>query len=234
MAPISLQQAFQALQNLLKDISDVPQGTFVQWCEFINEFVYRFLVGVDPERFIKEVFLNVVAGQVAYPLQTDFHDMQTWDTGFFITDGNLQNTGVRLALTTPGTSSGNNSSNTTPFGMGQNGLTGYYINGNNFIFTPLPVQGSVLIQRYIPTITPLASINQYFTMDGTITGFPIVPYEYLQYILRALAAQYAVWDEEIGAESYADARFVRTLDELCENIRRQPQAMPQLDFSQIY
>ncbi len=234
MAPISLQQGFTGLQNLLKDIADVPQPTFVQWCEFINEFVYRYLLGVDAERFTKETVLNIAGGQAIYPINTDFHDMQTWDTGFYITDGNGNNTGVRLPLTSPGSPTLGNSTNIGYVGIGQNGLTGYYITGTNFVFTPTPVSNFVLIERYIPNITPLDSIGQYFTVDGTSTGFPIVPYEYLQYIVRALAAQYAIWDEEIGAESYADARFVRVLNELCENIRRQPQAVPLLDFSQIY
>lgn len=232
-APISLVTAFTGLQNLLKDISDVPQATFVQWCEFIQEFTYRYLVGVDPERFIKEIPFTVLNGVDTYSINVDFHDMQTWDTGFFITDGNGQNTGMRLPLTSPG-----NGNTLAVNSLGGNFLgfvsEGYYINGNNFVFTPLPTKNFLLIERYIPNVTPLDSITQYFTLDGTSTGFPIIPYEYLQYLIRALAGQYMIWDEEVGAESYADARYVRALDELCENIRRQPQTVPMLDFSQIY
>lgn len=227
MAPISLQQAYAALQNLLKDITDVPQATFVQWCEFVNEYTYRYLAGVDPERFIVETTLSVVGGTPTYALNANFHDMQTWDTGFFMTDSEGNNTGVRLPLTSPGTGSN--------VALGPGGpFAGYYIQGTNFVFTPTPTQSYTLIQRYIPTITVLDNINQYFTLDGTATGFPIIPYEYLQYVVRALAAQYMIWDEDVSSESFADQRYVRAMDELCENIRRQPQPVPLLDFSSIY
>ncbi len=231
MAPISLQTAFTSLQNLLKDISDVPQSTFVQWCEFIQEFTYRYLTGVDPERFIKEIAFPITAGVQIYPIQSDFRDMQTWNTGFYMTDDQGVNTGIRLPLTTPGSGGSSNGG----LGLWWGGaFAGYYLNGSNYVFTPNPTKNLILIQRYTPVVTPLVSINQYFTTDGTITGFPVIPGEYIQYLVKALAVQYMVWDEEVGAESYSDARFTRTLDELCENIRRQPQAMPMLDFSGIY
>lgn len=231
MAPISLQQGLTILTEDLKDISDVPQATFVRWCQYINAFVYRYLIGIDPERFIKEVVFPISSGVQVYPVQSDFHDMQSWDTGFFMTDDQGVNTGIRLPLTTPGSGGSSNGG----LGLWWGGaFAGYYINGNNFVFTPNPTKNLVLIQRYIPDITPLISIGQYFTSDGTVTGFPIIPYEYLEYLLRALEVKYMTWDEEVGAESYADARFTRELDALCENIRRQPQAMPMLDFSGIY
>lgn len=234
MQPISLQQAFDGLLNQLKDLSDVPTATFVQWCEFINEFAYRYLLGVDPERFIKELPFQILNNVSVYPVNSDFHDMQTWDTGFFVTDGNGQNTGIRLPLTSPGSGATSNIGVGNNYGIWSNIVTGYYINGNNFVFTPVPKKDFLLIERYCPNITVLSSMSQYFTVDGTLTGFPIISYEYLNYCVKALATQYMVWDEEPGAESYADARFVRCLDELCENIRRQPQTMGMLDFSQIY
>lgn len=231
MAPISLQQAFTGLQNLLKDISDVPQATFVQWCEFVQEFTYRYLVGIDPERFIVQTNLSIVNGTASYALPVDFHDMQSWDTGLFMTDSQGNNTGVRLPLTSPGSGGGTNGN----LGLYQGGaFAGYFINGDNLVITPTPTQSLTLIHRYVPTITVLDNINQFFTLDGTVAGFPIIPYEYLQYLVRALAAQYMIWDEDVNGEGFADQRYVRALDEMCENIRRQPQAVPVLDFSSMY
>jgi hypothetical protein len=221
--PISLQNAYDALQNQLKDISDVPVSTFVQWCQYINEFVYRFLIGTDPDRYILEKSFQITAGEDTYALDSDFRDMSTWNTGFFIMSPNpplgtgYTTLSTRLPLSGPG--------NQTP---------GYYIARGNFIFTPMPVQNTVLTERYIPKITVLTAITDYFTMDSTSTGVVIIPYEYLQYIVYALVQQYQVWDEQPGAESYADARFVRCLDELCDTVRRQPSAIGMPDFSQIY
>lgn len=233
MTPISIQTARTALLEDLKDISDVPQNTFIRWCQYINSFVYRYLLGVDPERFIKEVPFQVLNNVSVYPItdiMTDFRDFQTENTGLFMTDGNGLNTGVRLSLTVPGNSSSNNS------GIWNNTMVtpGYYINQGNFIIVPVPTKNYLLIARYSPEITILNNVNQYFTVDGTDTGFPIIPYEYLEYVLRALEVKYQIWDEEVGAEGFADQRFMRVLNELCENIRRQPQPGPLLDFSQIY
>lgn len=231
MDPISLQEAFQVLLEDLKDISDVPQATFVRWCQYINQFVYRYLLGVDPERFIKEISFPITSGVQIYPVQSDFRDMQTWDTGFFMTNDQGVNTGIRLPLTTPGSGANLNGG----LGLWWGGaFAGYYINGTNYVFVPNPTKNLTLIQRYSPKITKLNAISQYFTTDGTITGFPIIPYEYLEYILRALEVKYMIWDEDVNAEGFSDQRFMRCLDELCENIRRQPQAIPMIDFSNIY
>lgn len=216
---INLQQAYDALKNLLKDISDVPLTTFIQWCDFINAFTYRYLLGVDPDRFLKQVSFPITTGVSTYALQSDFRDMETWNTGFFITNNSSpsQTLSQRLPLAGPGV-----------------GFPGYYISRGNYIFSPTPTQNITLTQIYAVVQAPLFDIGQYFTLDGTSSSPAIIEYEYLQYVVRALAQQYMVWDEEVGAESYADARFVRALDELCENIRRQPQAMGMLDFSPIY
>ncbi len=221
--PISLQQAYDGVKNQLKDITDVPTTTFVQWCQYVNAFVYRYLLGTDPDRYILEKSFTLVEGQTTYALDSDFRDMSTWNTGFFLTSPQpaLSNTYItqpqRLPLSGPGQQT-----------------FGYYISRGNFIFTGQGWQTQVLTKRYSPTITPLIALGDFFTMDGTDDGIVIIPYEYLQAIVYALVQQYMVWDEEPGSESYADARFVRALNELCENIRRQPSAMGMPDFSQIY
>ncbi len=217
---ISLSDAYISLKNRLKDIADVPQATFIQWCDFVNKFTYRFILGVDPDRFIKVLPFNIIAGQDTYPLNDDFRDMSTWNTGFFITSvqGDTVTTlSQRLPLSGPG-----------------NGYGGYFISRGNFVFTPMPVQNNILTERYVVNQATLSSIDQYFTIDGTPDGIAIIPEEYMMYVVNALADQYAIWDEEPSAESYADARFQRTLDELCDNIRRQTSAMGMLDFSGIY
>lgn len=214
---ISLLEAYNALKNQLKDISDVPQATFVQWCEYINDFTYRYILGVDPDRFLKTTSLSIVAGTSTYSVPTDFRDMQTWNTGFFITDNNGFTTSARIPVSGPGQS-----------------YVGYYISRNNFIFTPTPQQSQTLTWIYTVKNSRLTSIDQYFTVDGTAYGLPILEREYLLYVMRALSAAYFSWDEDPGSEGLADQRFIRALDELCENIRRQPQSVGLVDFSQIY
>ena len=214
---IPLAEAYQALKNQLKDISDVPQATFIQWCEYINDFTYRYLLGVDPDRFTKTTSLSVINGQSTYSIPSDFRDQSAWNTGLFITDNNGYTTSQRLPLSGPG-----------------QGFPGYFISRGNLILTPTPAENATLAWIYTVKNGRLSTIDQYFTMDGTANGIPIIELEYLLYVTRALACQYQIWDQEIGEESFADQRFQRALSELCENIRRQPSAMGLLDQSQMY
>jgi hypothetical protein len=88
--------------------------------------------------------------------------------------------------------------------------------------------------RYIPQVAQLTGLGAYFTQDGTSTGIEIVPDEYLRNLRDAIDVQYGVWDEEVGAESYSDARFARSLDELIRNIRKDTATIGLPDFSSTY
>lgn len=214
---ISLAEAYQALKNQLKDISDVPIATFVQWCAYINDFTYRYLLGCDPDRFLKNTTLSISGGVASYSVPEDFRDMSTWDTGFYITDPNGVATSIRVPVSGPGQS-----------------FTGYYISRGYFFFTPTPQQDVILTWVYTVKNARLSDISQYFTLDGGANGTPIIEREYLKYVVNALVSYYQEWDEVPGAEALSDQRQQRTLHELCDNIRRQPTSVGLLDFSQIY
>lgn len=204
--PIQLSDAFSALLELKKDLSDVPQATFVSWCDYINKFTYRFAIGIDPERFIQEQPLNALNGITTYALPADFRDMSHFGTGIYF-------------LTTPDGLPTDRQLPRTGYGKTQ---VGFYLKGSNIILTPANwTQNYPFTIRYIPKQTTLASINDYFTLDGTSVGSDIIPEEYLDYVVRALDVRYAQWDEEIGSESYSDARFDRDLTELAKEYYRE-------------
>jgi len=221
---ISVQQAYDALLRRLKDLSDVPQATFIEWCDFVNRFIYRALLGTDPSRFLKEVTIPVVAGQISYPLLTyvtdaDFRSASEWGTGLF--QINVQTglpTDQPLVITNPGSST-----------------QGYYIQGDmetsSLNITPQPQQNINYLLRYMPTQEKLEFMGDYFTLDTTLDTARTIPDEYSMYVVNALAVQYQIWDEQNGEESYADARFVRSLNELLDCIRKQPPVYALSDFS---
>jgi hypothetical protein len=212
--PIQLQTAYDSFKRLKKDISDVDLPTFCEWCDFINKFLYRELIATDQERFINALTLTTTIGVASYALPADFRDIGPIGCGLFEVDS----TGVQ------------SDRQLTKTGFGQQ-TRGYYISGSNLILTPTPVITEQYTMRYIPTITQLTTLGQYFTMDGTVTGTEIIPDEYLRNLRDAIDVQYGVWDEEVGAESYSDARFVRSLDELLRNIRKDVATVGLPDFS---
>ena len=214
---INVQQALQDLQMRLKDITDVPQATAIQWMDFIQQQIYRMVIAVDPERYIKTITFPVTSGVSTYALPADFRSIDTYNTGLFLTDGNGNALDVRLPQVNFGSQS-----------------QGYYITGNNIVITPNPPMNQTYQLRYIPTVAHLYNLGDYFTIDKTSTGAPTIPGEYERYLVEALVTLYATWDEDAGAEALSDQRFVRAMDELLDAIRRPPSPVPMLDFSQIY
>jgi hypothetical protein len=96
------------------------------------------------------------------------------------------------------------------------------------------VDGEDILLRYIPNNTAIDALTDYFTVDTTSGGVEIIPDEYLNYVIKALDVFYTQWDETSGAESLADFRFTRVLNEIIDNIRKEPDAHQLNDFSQVF
>lgn len=204
---ITVDQALTSFQRLKKDISDVPQATFIEWCDYLNQFVYRELESTDPERYIIEYTLTTNPGQQAYSLPGDFRDVTQWGTGIYQTDQRGVRLETRLART----------------GFGSQTL-GYYIKGSSLYLTPIPRISYVYILRYIPLNASLTSLS-----DSTQ-----IPTEYLNYVIKALDVFYNQWDEQPDAEGLSDSRFARVLDELIRAIRKESDSYGFLDYSTTF
>ncbi len=209
---IQLSESREQLNIRKRDISDVGQATFLQWANFINRYIYRKLLSTDAERFIGEQ-AYAVSNPSTQPLPTDFRDINTLGTGFFFCDQNGRPTERRLVRQRYGASQ-----------------VGYYINRSEVNFVGINDSRTFML-RYSPKLVTFTSNDQYFTLDGTEDGVEIIPEEYMEYVVNALDVQYSMWDEEVGAESVADQRFVRVLDELIDNIKQEPYAYSIPDFS---
>jgi len=217
---LQLSAAFTALLELKKDLSDVPPATYVRWCDYINRFMYRFALGVDSERFIKETPLQSQVGVTTYALPTDFRDMAHFGCGIFFMDQYMPNSPSPRML--PGTGYGS-------------AKVGYYLKQGNIILTPYNWQSSQpFTLRYVPKQTVLTSNSQYFTTDGTATGLAIIPDEFLDMLVKALDNYYSIWDENLGAESYSDERFSRDLDDFAKELFREPNSYFMEDTSIYY
>ena len=202
-----------------KDISDVGTDDLLQWLNFIGEQVYDAVKGTDPERYVDTSnTYTLTSSPQTEALPSDFGDIASWDMGFFeINVSASKDTDRRLTRTGPGAD-----------------IPGYYITGNtNVIFTGIDDSSQYRL-RYLPTRTDATLLTEYFTLDGTLTGAPLIPDGKLQYLIKALDVLYTQWDEMPGDEILADQRFARQLDQLILNVRREPDAYGLPDYSVSY
>lgn len=194
------------LQLLKRDITDVSGDTFIKWCDYVNKFIYRKLIGTDPERLMQTQDYTVTESPNTQALPSGFRDINTYQSGFYYIDENNELTERRLARTGPG----------------QREL-GYYISGSNVTFTGFNSTENYRL-RYIPEVSEITATTDTFD----------IPDEFNEYLLMAVDVLYNIWDEQPGAESLSDARFIRELDEFILNTRKEPGAYNMPDFSYIF
>lgn len=216
MAVIEITTAREQFLLLKKDLSDVGVALFLQWANFVNRWVYRRLIATDQEKYLSQQIFTIQGNPDTQPLPDDFRDIQENNTGFFQIDNEGKDTEFSLINT----------------GFGRRD-EGFYITGDNVVFTGLP-DGRRFTLRYIPKTVDFTTFDQFFTQDGTETGKIIVDSEYMDYLLKNLDVFYTIWDEVGGAEAFADARFIRTLDELLTSVRKEPDAYQLDDFTQSF
>lgn len=102
---------------------------------------------------------------------------------------------------------------------------GYYLNGSYVVFTG-DNRGLVdrdYVMRYLPYPPTIDALTDYITIDGTANTAEIVEDQHLEYMVKAVDVLYEQWDNNPGAESLSDFRFVRALGEVLDGYNRQPQ-----------
>lgn len=202
---MQVQTAYDKFSRFKKDISDVDSSTFIDWADDLNKMLYRHLLGIDPERFIKtQAYAVTATGNQTLP--ADFRDLQAFGCGIYDSNNDL----------------------ITYTGYGQS--SGYYINGSNLVFN----ETGAFTMRYIPTITTIDSLSDYFTVDTLTGGVKIIPDEYSDLVTKFLDVYYTEWDQDLGAEGISDQRFARLLDEFSRTVKRQPAVYGLNDFTTIY
>lgn len=200
---ILLSDARASFLRYKSDLSDLDNTHFSEWADWLNKFAYRYIQGIDPDRYIQETTFSVSSSPSSQALPATFDNIQPLGCGFFMVDDDGSDTVDELTQT----------------GQGRRDR-GFYFEGANVVFTGFDGTSKTIQLRYMQTITALTAITQYFTLDGTVTGAEIIPDEYLQAVIYGLDTLYTQWDEEPGSESFADARFTRALDEFARNIKR--------------
>ena len=196
MATLQVQDVYDIYSRQKQDISDVDTDVFLDWCDWLNKFAYRHILGIDPERFIEETTITAVANQEYASLPADFRDIQRFGCGLYEYTDSVR-TDTQYPITNP-----------------NSGITGFYIKNDRLYFTPTPTESHTYMLRYVPGEPEIDALTDYF----------ITPLDarYIKYILGAIDVFYNQWDDNPGAEGIADARFVRLLNELSRNVKQQP------------
>lgn len=200
---LQVQTARNSLEDRLKDLTDVDTDTFVGWCDFINKRAYNFMLGIDPTRYFSTQSYVVATMPQTSALPATFRNILPAESGFFLIDNGVQ-TDQRLTRTN--------------FGSQE---AGYYIDGTNVVFTGMEASDTYAL-RFIPEITQIDALTDWFTVSTAQAGIEIIPDEYLEFLVSDLVVLYHSWDEESGAESLADFRFTRLLGEMGRNVKREP------------
>ncbi len=205
MASFTLSSLQTSFQNLKRDISDVPQATYIEWCQYILDYVYERLAAEDSEQFLTTATITALSGTSNYALPADFLSHTEFGAGLFETDGTGLITNNKLSWTESGSSD-----------------IGYFISGSNFVLTPTPTATRTIKDRYIPVAPTFSALTDYFTLNKTSTGVEIIGNQFRNYCVKALDVFYTQWDEDVSAESWADQRWMNVLNDMLTRFKRGP------------
>jgi len=192
-----------------RETSDVSEATFLDWCDWINLFLYREIVKKSPERFITTAAINDSLAETGEWLPNDFKQIRAFGTGLFEEVNDVVQHDAWLIT------------------KANSELSGYFINNNKLIFTPIERTDERDFNfRYVPIEPKITATTDYFISPLTEA--------YIEVLIHDLNKFYEMWDENAGLESLADFRFSRSLEELLKSIRRTPQTYflddPSQDF----
>lgn len=193
-----------SFKRLKQDISDVGTAEFTEWCFFVANFIYKRTKNVDPERYISTNAYSVSSSPSSQSLPATFGDMRPDGTGIFRQDADGNPTTERLELT----------------GYGSR-LKGYWLDSENVNFTGINASESY-VMRFMPIITEYSNQDAYFTVDGTVSGKPILPDSELESIIKGLDEKYSQWDNDWAYEGVAGQRLANVLSDLLSTLRRAP------------
>lgn len=191
---ITLQAIITRLSNRLHDINDVSGSQLINWATDLNNYLYKEMKSVDPERFIISAPPYIISSSPSIQaLPVDFRDIQETGCAFFIRDSAGNDTKNKLTMTS--------------FGSIDQGC---YINGSNVVFTGLNTATTIIL-RYIPTIAKITSPSGVF----------IVPDEEEELLELGMVNRY-YRDEEDLSQIIAEQDFIRVLSIFLSKLKKSP------------
>tara|TARA_Y100000310_G_scaffold157840_2_gene157297 strand:+ start:9028 stop:9642 length:615 start_codon:yes stop_codon:yes gene_type:complete len=203
---LTVQTIKNSFTRFKRDISDVEDSVFIEWCDWMNKQAYNFIVGIDPERYISDQTYTISNAPQTEAFPSDFQSIDYLGCGLYEVDNSGQDTAFALTRT----------------GFGRMDV-GYYISGGDIVFTGISDSKQYKL-RYIPALTTFNALTDTTVLDD----------RYLQHAVGDIDVLYSQWDVDPSAESLADFRFVRLLRELGDTVSRDVTAYQIDDFTQNF
>lgn len=190
---LTAQNLKDSLSRQMTDISDVDDTTFVEWCDFLNQYFYRLVYSIDTEAYISSQTYTVTSSPSTQALPATLESLKEYGCGFYYQDAASTLTDDKLVQT----------------GIGSTNR-GYYLSGTNVVFTG--IDNETIILKFIPLVS---------TIDD-LADTMLIPDRYKYYAIEALKELYYEWDEEAGLESIAGNRTLQSMEELASKLPRAP------------
>lgn len=94
--------------------------------------------------------------------------------------------------------------------------SGYYEEGSNLVFTPMPQQDKIIVDRYIPLLTKITAVTQSFV------NIPYSEGKYLELLRDMIMIQYEVFNRDGFSEQQAVIRANAVLNDFFSAINTEP------------
>jgi hypothetical protein len=77
--------AFDALTDIKKNINNISNSQKIRMANFVNSQIYEYIIRINPEDYISDFTISVIANTFIYARPSDFKTMSIIGTGLFKT-----------------------------------------------------------------------------------------------------------------------------------------------------
>lgn len=201
MAKITINDMFDSLLSIKKDITDIDTSTRLRIANMLNYEIYELNKSIMPDYSVTNYDFTTSQGIQRYSLPSDFEDIKALNCGLFTlnSDGTLG----------------------TQQQEGYNGAnTGFYFGGEivGLVYTPslyfvqMPQSTQTYRLRYTKALTELTSLASELLLDK----------RFIELARNYALKEYAIFDEDPAKEQLADQRYRLTLSDYIKNARQTP------------
>jgi len=144
----------QDMRNLLErsqedTLPTLEDNTFLDFADWFNQEVYPYLYNVNPEDYITEQIINVIAGTDTYAITGDLDNIKTKGCGLYE----------------------ENKDYSLPETKYNSIVKGFYLKGTNLILTPEPALDDTLTFRNVQVVATLTAMSDITLIDKRFSAF---------------------------------------------------------------
>jgi hypothetical protein len=202
MAKLTVNDIFDALQAIKRDISDVDTTQKLRIANMFNQEIYELNKSIKPDDNTGVYNFSTSAGVKRYDLPTDFEDCKALGCGLFEIDINGE-LGEQ-------TKEGYHGTDRQGWYVGGEIVSLVYMPSLYLTETPSTTQSYRLV--YSKALTELTSLADELVLDK----------RFLQLARDYVLKEYAIFDEDPAKEQVADQRYALSKVEYIRNARRLP------------